>query len=260
MSVEQLMTVQQMETPHSGQGVFELPCGYVDPVTNELYVDVEVREITGYEEDMLASDKIPAEQKMDLLIGSCVTRIGDITEPGPIKQIARNLATGDQVFLLFAIRRVTLGDMMPVREKCPSCGVTSLFQTDLGELEVKPMEDRRKRVFDVALPSGKKARYRTSTGADSLEVQKIIRKSKADSISLMMMMRLEILEDEKPTLEMVKKLGMRDRQALRAAMNESEGGVDTTLELECPSCGHEWEKELNVGAQAFFFPSETPNP
>lgn len=260
MSVEQIMAVQQMETPHSGHGVFELPCGYVDPATNELYVDVEVREITGFEEDMLASDKIPAEQKMDLLIGSCVTRIGDITEPGSIKKIVRNLATGDQVFLLFAIRRVTLGDDMPVREKCPSCGTTSLFQTDLSELEVKPMDDRRKRVFDVDLPSGKKVRYRTSTGADSLEVQKILRKSKADSISLMMMMRLEVVDGEKPTLQMVKKLGMRDRQFLRHAMNATEGGVDTTLELECPSCGHEWKKELNVGAQSFFFPSGTQNP
>lgn len=260
MSTEQILVSQQMETPHTGLGVFELPCGYIDPATNELHIEVEVREITGYEEDMLASDKIPAEQKMDLLIGSCLSRLGSITEPGKIKRLIRNLATGDQVFLLFAIRRVTLGDEMPIRETCPKCETTTLFQTDLSELEVRPMADRRNRIFEVDLPSGKKCRYRMSTGADSIEAQKIQRKYKADSISMMMMMRLELVDGEKPDLETLKKLGMRDRQALRKAMMDSEGGVDTTLELECPACGHEWKKELNVGAQSFFFPSATQEP
>lgn len=260
MSVEQMQTIQQMETPHSAVGTFTLPCGYIDPATNDLHVDVDIREIRGHEEDMLGSDKVPPGKKMDMLLAGCVTRIGPITDAGQIKSIIRRLPIGDRTYLLFAVRRVTLGDEMPVREKCPECDTTTLFQIDLSELEVKEMEDRRKRIFDVALPSKGSARYRTSTGEDADRTQQIVKKGKVDAISLMMMMRLELLNGEAPTLASLKNLGMRDRQHLRQAMNADEGGVDTSLELECPSCGHEWEKELNVGAQAFFFPSATQKP
>lgn len=259
MSVEQMMTVQQMETPHSSVGSFTLPCGYID-AEGKLHKQVDVREIRGYEEDMLASEQVPAESKIDLLIGGCLTRIGDISDPAKIKYLVPELAVGDRVMLLFAIRRVTLGDSLPVRETCPKCDSSTLFTINLGELDVVPMKDPFQRVYDTTLPSGLAVRYRLAVGSDDLRLRKILAGNKTDKMSAMMLMRLELINGKRPELVDLKELGMKDRMALRDALKENDGGVDTTLELECPSCQYEWKKELNIVARDFFFPSETPKP
>lgn len=269
-AIERIHTINQMETPKSVNGVFDLPCGYIDPTTQELHTEVQIREITGNEEDMLASNQIPSEQKITSLLMGCVTRVGGETDKGKIGRIVKQLTVGDRVFLIFAIRRVTLGDELPVREKCPSCGTTSLFMVDLAEeLQPKQMPDPLRRIYDVALPSGKKARFRVSTGEDEARLAKIAKRlskgkgntrTAPDGLSQAILMRLELLEDEKPTLQVVKSLGMRDRQYLREQFKEVEGGVDTTLELECPSCGYDWQKDLDLGATSFFFPGAQPKP
>lgn len=261
-AIEQIHTVNQMETPKSTTGIFELPCGYLDAETQELHTEVEVREITGVEEDMLASKQIPAAQKITALLTGCVARVGTESDPNRISRMVREMLMGDRTFLVFAIRRVTLGDELPVRERCPSCKVETLFMVDLDEdLQAKPMPEPMQRVFDFTLPSGKMARFRVSTGADEARMAKLKqRKQSADALSHAILMRLELLEDEKPDLKMVKSLGMRDRMALREEFQRVEGGVDTTLELECPSCGNEWEKDLDLGAASFFFPGGRQKP
>lgn len=262
-AIEKIHTIRQMETPKGSNGVFELPCGYIDPRTRELVTEVQVREITGNEEDMLASQQVPSAQKISQLLAGCVTRIGSVTDQGLIAGMVQDLTVGDRVFLIFAIRRVTLGDELPVREKCPECKVTTLFMVDLDkDLTSRPMPDPTKRVFDVMLPSGLAARFRVSTGQDEANMAKLVRRQqhKSDALSQSLLMRLEMLGDEKPTLKMVKSLGMRDRNFLRDQFQAVEGGVDTTLELECPACGHAWEKDLDLSASNFFFPGGRRRP
>ena len=253
MSVEQMMTVQAMETPSSSVGACELPCGYIDS-QGKLYTDAQVREITGYEEDMLASDAVPAPQKLDMLLAGCTVRIGPVADPGMIAAIIPTLTVGDRVALLFAIRRATLGDSLPIRHECPNkaCRVKSLFVLDLKDLKVQKMADPMKRVYDVALPSGRTVRFRVSTGEDETRTAKLVKKDKVDAISLMMLMRIELVDGQPPTLEVLKKMGMRDRSYLRRQFNQVEGGIDTSIDLECPKCGTEWSTELNVSANSFF--------
>jgi len=262
-AIERIHTVNQMETAKGSNGIFELPCGYLDPRTQELHTEVQVQEITGNEEDMLASQQVPSALKISNLLAGCVVRIGTETDKGLISGMVQNLTVGDRVFLVFAIRRVTLGDELPVREKCPECKTTTLFMVDLAEdLTSRPMKDPTKRIFDVTLPSGTPARFRVSTGHDEAALAKLVKrqKHKSDALSQSLLMRLEMLGDEKPTLKMVKSLGMRDRNFLRDQFQEVEGGVDTALELECPSCGHEWEKDLDLSAANFFFPGGRRKP
>jgi hypothetical protein len=259
-AAEQIHTINQMETPKSSLGVFELPCGYLDPETKELVTEVQVREITGNEEDMLASNKVPPGQKISSLLSGCVVRVGEVTDRGKLSRMVQQLPMGDRVYLIFCIRRVTLGDELPVREACPECKVKSLFMVDLGmDLEIKKMEDPTQRVFDFTLPSGPEVRLRVSTGADEERMAKLARQNRMDSISQAILMRLELLGGEKPTLPMVKNLGMRDRNFIREKFQEVEGGVDTGLDFVCPSCGNEWRKELDLSASGFFFPGGVRN-
>lgn len=256
-AIERIHTLTQMETPKSVAGVFELPCGFYDEGTKTVFREVQVREITGHEEDMLSSSQIPSPQKITSLLTGCVVRIGPETDRSRIGRMIMEMTVGDRVFLIFAIRRVTLGDELPVRESCPACKTTTLFMVDLAkDMQSRAMPDPTKRVFDVTLPSGVPARFRVSTGEDEVRLAKLVKRNKQapDALSQSILMRLELLGDEKPTLEMVKSLGMRDRNFLRDQFQEVEGGVDTTLELECPSCGYEWEKDLDLSTASFFFP------
>jgi hypothetical protein len=261
-AIERSHTLMQMETPSSGVGIFELPCGYLEEDTGELLTTVVLREITGAEEDMLASRKIPNEQKVLQLLKGCIQRLGDVEDRGKLNLMIGDLLQGDQVFLMFALRRVTLGDELPVRETCPKCGDESLFLVNLAEeLKIQPMADPKRRVFDCELPSGKTARFRVATITDGLKRSKALKRlSDMDTLSQAMLMRLELLEGEQPTLEMVKSLGMKDRQFLRAEFERVEGGVDTTLEYDCPGCSHHWKKDLDLKASSFFSPGDQQKP
>ena len=256
--MEEALLTQQMDTPKPPIGIFKLPCGYLDVDTNELHDEIEVREITGHEEDMLASKQVKGEDKYSTLLSACITRIGTLTDKAKIKRAVMDLTTGDRMFAMFAIRRVTLGDETPIREVCQNkeCKVSTLFVIDLNDLTVDYMEEPRKRVYDMKLPSGMAVRFRISTGHDEQTRTQVKARNKNDLASMVLMMRIEMLGDEPPTLATVKALSLRDRHALRKEMERVEGGVDLELEMECPVCGHEWKQDLAVG-MSFLFPSET---
>jgi hypothetical protein len=255
MTPAEMLMMDEVEKPKSSDGMVDLPCGYLTK-DGELYLEATVREITGGEEDMLASDSVAGDKKFNELLIRCTKSIGPVTDPEIVRAMLPALPIGDRVCMLFGIRRITLGDIYPFGIRCPQCSKPSSFHVNLAELEIKRMKEPTKRVYDEELPSGTKARFRVMTGADEGKVKKAAKKFKDDGPSLAILARLELLGDGPPTLEGVKKLGLRDRNFLRKKFNEVEGGVDTSLEITCPSCGHEFNAELSIEGKAFFFPSE----
>ena len=248
-----MLTHHQTTTPKTSQGVYDLPCGYLDEAGN-LFTDVALKEITGAEEDLLANPKMQPVKKINELLTRCVQRLGPYVDRGRIAQVVLDLTVGDRAFLMFAIRRISLGDDYPFKDKCPSCEVEKLYTVDLSELTPKEMPDRKKRSFDETLPSGKVCKFHPMTGKDEERLAKFD-KNKADTLSLSILMRLDFLENKAPTLQDVKDLGLRDRNFLRDKFEESEGGLDTEVELECPDCGEQFKRDVDVGQQGFFFPS-----
>jgi hypothetical protein len=258
MSNEEVLITSQLERASSTVGVFELPCGYLDD-DNRLHTEVVVREITGEEEDIMASEHIADHMKLNELLSRCVTRIGIFEGKAVLSRIVKELTMGDRVFLMFAIRRTTVGNEYPFYEVCPNpkCKRKSLYRFDMGQMDIRKMPDPMKRVFDVVLPSGIKATYKVSTGLEEERIFKIrnSKKDAMDRVSIMVLLRISSLNGDPPTLESVKKLGMNDRNFIRELQEEVEGGVDTTLEMECPVCGHEFEVQLDPNRQGFFSPS-----
>lgn len=249
---EQAIISNQLETPHSPQGELELPCGLIHE--DKLLRRVFVREISGHEEDMLGSDKIKPVTKLTELIARCVLKIGDITSREFIAKAAKEFTIGDRAWLILMIRRRTLGDIFPYTETCPNaaCRAKALYQVNLGDLEMRPMADPMRRVYEVPLPVlGQTARFHVMTGVDEEEIAKY----QIDVISRSLLARVELLGDKKPALDQIKNLSMRDRDALRAVIDDVEGGVDTEIDMTCQACGQEFTRELDIGQQGFFFPS-----
>ena len=49
---------------------------------------------------------------------------------------------------------------------------------------------------------------------------------------------------------------MLEREYIRLAMFEkNDGGVETTITVDCPHCGTEFDKEVEPSGTGFFFPS-----
>jgi len=92
------------------------------------------------------------------------------------------------------------------------------------------------------------------TGAD--EVRKDKYKQQLKSRSLSLFVRLEEVDGEPVTPDQVRRMSMRDRDYLRGQFSRFEGGVETSVEITCKSCGYEFERDIEPGSQGFFSPSE----
>ena len=136
--------------PKPTQDIFTLPCGYVDE-SGTLHQKVQLREMTGVEEEILAG-KGEVTARLNRVIANCIVSLGEDL-PGDLR-LVKKLTVVDRVFLLIALRRVSLGDDYGMKIKCPACSEESNFRVDLSGLEVRHMEDPTKRRFEGNLPSG----------------------------------------------------------------------------------------------------------
>ena len=252
-SKEQHYTENQLLLEKSSIGVYQLPCGYLNPA-GELHTEIEVREISGYEEDALASEQIQPWKKLDMLISGCIKRIGKYTDKGSLSAIPLDLPIGDRVFAMMAIRRVSVGDPFPFEEECPK-GHLDFYTLDLSDLTVKKMPDPYKRIYDDILPSGKSVRWHIMTGRDEQRVSQLADKFENDKVSLQIGARLELLDEKPVELNDVKALSMKDRNHLRDVFDEMEGGVETNMPLYCRKCRRDFDRELDISKRGFFFPS-----
>lgn len=247
------MIDNQIAEAKPGIDSYELPCGLLTG-EGELYTDVTVREMTGEEEEILGAKNMPVTKKINKVLANCTQSIGPVPKPA-IPQLIPSLMQGDRIFLLLAIRRVSLGDEMPFNSKCPSCDAESQFTIDLGDLDVKPMPDPRKRLYELTLPrTGKKLRMKTLTGLGEDAISKASNRGK-DVITTAIFCRVESIDDEPPKMQDIKKLPLIDRNFLKNSWEDHEGGVDTTIQIECPTCDFDYETELDISQEGFFNPS-----
>jgi hypothetical protein len=238
----------------SSVGSYELPTGYIDG-DGVLHTAVVVREITGEEEDILASRKMPMYVRMNKVIENCVLSIGTIKNGCPEwSKIIKDLIVTDRLFLLIKIRIVTLGELFSFKAQCPSeaCGKYSSQTTSLEEFDIKGLKDPMLRSWKGKLPkSGSSYTARIQTGADEEKLAKV--SGSEDLLSLAMLARLIELNGESPvTLSAVKRLSSMDRQFLRSDFEVHEGDIDNTVQVTCPHCGNEFSDEVSIASPSFF--------
>ena len=245
----------QVETPKSSIDSFELPCGHVDQ-EGTVHTQVTVREMTGEDEEVLAARNMPTTKKINKILTRCTESIGPFSGQA-LQFIIPELTQGDRIYLLMAIRRASLGDDMPFQTTCPSCKEEARFIVDLKDLETKKMENPALRHYDVVLPKSKyKVRMKVLTGKGEEAISKAATKGQ-DIISTAIFARIESMNDKPITIPDLKALSLADRNFLRGAWEDHEGGVDTEIQVDCPSCGTAYETELDISQQGFFNPSAT---
>lgn len=254
MANEAYIIENNLRDPKASEGAGVLPCGYLTD-SGDLITDVAVREITGAEEDMLASTKIKDFKKMGELIARCTVAVGAITDRDEIAKIIPKLLVGDRVYLFLLIRRVTLGDDYPFRSKCPECELEGSFNVDLAALDVKSMVDPKVRTLTLVTPRGREVVLSPMDGVREERLSTV--RNENDKATLALAARVVSMQGKPATIGDLKALSLSERNFLRDSYQQLEGGVDTTVEITCPKCAANFKNELDVTQRAFFFPSAT---
>jgi hypothetical protein len=253
----QLEMLDMVEEGQSGVCVVELPTGFLD-IDGNLHKTVHLKEMTGVEEDILASKRINVTHKISKIIENCVTQIGPYKqgEAGWAQKISE-LVTTDRLFILIRIRILSLGSILNFKFECPNedCKKISPQSVFLEDFKISGLRDPMIRKWSGVLPRSKKTfECKVQTGGDDEKQSSLL--NSEDSFSQVFLMRLSKLNGVEPKLEDIKSLSTYDRQFLRAQLKNNEGEIDNTVEISCPHCETEVKHEMDIGTPDFFFPSE----
>jgi len=265
-----------LDQARASEGIFTLPAGYIDE-DGVLHREVQIREMTGEEEDLMGARSGDFSSRMNQVMANCTVRVGTIQERPRILTVIRKLPIADRTFLFTALRRVSLGDEYTMEVECPKCDKTSQMILDLGGLDVKGMPDPEKRVYEVDLPSNKKAKWGVMTGAEEEKLSTLRDASNMrDVLSYAIMMRLVEYDGQqlelggrltdargkvsfdkegRTFLKLVKGMSSRDRNFLRKEFGIHEAGMDTDVEFDCPECSAKFTGSFDPTQVGFFFPS-----
>jgi hypothetical protein len=242
-----------LNNPKSSIGVYELPCGFLDE-EGTLHTDLQVREIAGDDEEILAATNMNPYKRIQRLMAACTTAIGAFRGQEAIERVIPELTQGDRFYILFAIRRVSLGNDMPLISKCPDCEQDQMLTVDLSELKIKKMPDPMKRTYPVKLPkSGVEAQMKVLIGRGEDTISKALMSGK-DKISTALLARIDSIGGKAATLADLKAMNLEDRNFLKGVWEDHEGGIDTAFDVECPSCGSDYEGNVDPTQEGFFNP------
>lgn len=246
--------VKAIETPKSDVDGFELPSGYLDE-NGGVHKMVHLREITGEEEDILASQKLAIHKRLQRVLERCVTKFEGVDDAKKGEAV-RQLPLMDRYALLIRLRTISLGNDYTFETECTnqSCQKNLRQFVELDSIVVHGLKDPKERAFTETLPKTKKTvrwGVMTGTGEDKLSGLE----QHKDSLSLMILARVQELDGEVPNLGMIKGMPLADRDFLRGRFMEQEGSMDDVVDVECPHCGNEFKTEIEIGQAGFFFPA-----
>lgn len=211
--------------------------------------EAEIREMTGFEEEILTNQRLIRNgTAINQVLKNCLVRLGENGQP-TMKDVL-DMLSGDRLTLLVELRKVSLGNEVDLELTCPdtTCRETTAVTLDLETLSTQAYTDERE--FSFMLPGSKRqVRFKHLDG----NMEKRLAALKEPSISSAMTMRIIEIGGVPPSKKLMAEMSLRDRTALRQAMERVNAGVDTTIISECAACGHRLRTRLESEA-AFLFP------
>lgn len=251
----------EVEIPRSPKTSWKLPAGYLDPDTGTLYRDVWLREMTTEIEELLAARNTPYFRKVDGVLTACIEKLsgtnGDEVvemDPRKIGRVVPDMSLSDRNYLFYCIRRASIGDTVPLRERCPHCSNIHVYEPSLATLPVYEAPEPSKRFFHVDMPSGKTATFKILTGTDDRRRESLKGKYKGRALTLAL--RITEIDGMPPKVTDIKAMKMRDRDFLFGEFVRTDSGIDTTMEITCKTCQEIFETEVDMTQPGFFSPSE----
>lgn len=244
--------------------------------------NVQVRAMTQTAEKILATQRLAQSgEAIDYLFKNCCQFPAGF-EP-------QQLLVGDKTFILFYLRGITYGNLYEFGVKCPECETMSTYTYDLNGLAntIKWADPNMgSGPFRVDLPhltqvmgrpvwirlrfltSGdtnsmvqrEKAKKKTNSKVRNSGVQTqrevTIDQTISDNLDLMTISLMDDVTDRMSVRRFIEKLHAVDTSAIRDWLKKYTPGIDTTVEIECNNCSHEYKIGLPI-TEDFFRPAKS---
>jgi hypothetical protein len=217
---------------------------------------VSIRPMTGEEEQILATPRFVRKgQAINMIFQRCLKE----------QYRSEHFLTIDRTYLLIYLRGISYSPSYDVELKCPHCSAKFGTTLDLNSLYVEPCPDTYGPDLQDVLPTTKLPfSYRLSTGKDEQEITdyrdrriKAFGDAAADDTltyrTAMLLGDIDGLTNKGELQILLKNLPISDVSYIRNCINEPPFGVDTNIEIVCPSCLEDFEVDLPLEAN-FFFP------
>jgi len=204
--------------------------------------------------------------QVDELLAACWE---ETLDPGPYDLGGRPLdwgkvLQGDRFFALLQVRAHTYGATYGFSVGCraDSCRAKIDWELDLASLPVRPLSDASRAAFldgnrfeATLADAGKKVWFRLLTGDDERKLPAVQRASPERVLSSMLSYRVLEVDgvDPRHKRAFLEDLSLRDADALLDELDRVDCGVDTTIEIECPTCLLTQDIELPFD-RGFFLP------
>jgi hypothetical protein len=246
-------TFEEVELPSKGR-FYDGKDGPSDGV-------IRIRPMTGEEEQILATPRFVRKgQALNMIFSKCIS--------DNVK--AENLLTADRTYLLIYLRGISYSPEYDVEIKCPECEKKFNTTIDLNSLFVNTCPDDHGPMLQDVTPTTKLPfTYRYSTGKDEQELNeyrdrriKMFGDQSADDTLIyrtaMLLGDIDGISNKNELQVLLKNLPINDVSYMRNCINEPPFGVDTNVEIICPSCLQDFEVDLPLEAN-FFFPRRKKN-
>lgn len=227
------------------------------------YREVVIDEMTGIDEENLASPRLKnnGAKAITILLRRCIQEIVGVVDAKTNKMslisedVIRNMYAADRDFLVMCIKGLSDGLDVKGDIECPECGGNNFMELDFDNLDVYEWDEAEDTTVEIVLPRGfynqktgtshNKVTWRLPTG----RTQEKLATCKKNEIATYMLasgiVKVEGLEYT-PSVNDVRMLSLKDRNAFAEAILECSVGVDTKLEFDCNHCGADFEKEIDI--------------
>ena len=242
--------------------IFRLPGGYISS-DGKCHNEVELKPLTGKEEELIADKQNHHNlaNLLSLVLTNCITRIGKISKID--HDVVRNLILADRDFLLLCLRKMTFGNKVQARLRCPNteCGELMDLSFDIDSLEVKEKNigngifksnlsdlaaftDERKNIH-------KEFEFRLPTAGDQEEIAEMYEENESKALTRLFSKCLTRLgKITKIDDELVSSLTILARREIESKIKESSPIVNLDIHVSCPKCNTEFESPFDI--QNFF--------
>lgn len=246
--------LQRLASDHTWEEI-ELPSRgkFYESIPGKL----NVRAMTGKEEQILATGRFVRKGvAIDMIFKECIKEPIDTTQ----------LLSVDRNYLLIFLRGISYTTDYDVEIRCPACttNFSTIIDLDAIEVESCPADFGPEQLKGVLPVSGFNFKYRLSKGGDEQSVASYRDKriqmfgdnGEDDTLLYRNALLIESIEgvtDKNEIKILLKKLLVNDVVHLRNLINEPPFGVQTSIDMLCPSCAEEFKVELPLET-SFFFP------
>lgn len=233
------------------------------------YREVIIDEMTGIDEENLASKKVRnnGAKAITLLLRRCIQEIPNVMpkKKNPMalcdEALIRDMYVADRDYLMLCIRALSGKSETLLEFSCKECGSPQSEVVSLDKLDVYEWDDSDPEVR-IEMPRGfldptdneykNKLVWRFITGKAQEGIASLPEGQMGSAMIIAGLRTVEGME-YLPSMEDVRRLSLRDRQAIADAIVNCNVGADPAIDCSCSSCGAAQEVEVNL---AGFFSSE----